>query len=182
MLLKANGTEEFIAGDDSGDATHVANLNIDSATEISSDSNFGNHKLKVIRSSIQYSLNLAMTTYNSNESYGIIAEGEVRRGDTQRVSGYAMPVLQYEEWEKITENPSVVAFMQGMKCGLKVYNNYAVVSSTNNELTVRPENIFYVAYNGTGDEEYDSFNGGSLNNQDSYYHRIDCKYLLDSFP
>jgi len=152
-----------------------SNLYDDSATELGKDSVFNNHKLRIIRASIQYSLNLAMTTYNSNESYGIIAAGEVRRGSVQRVGGYAMPVLQYEEWESITENPSVVAFMQGLRCGLKVFNDYAVVSSTNNELTVRPENIYYVADDG----EYQSFNGGYLNNTDYYYHRINCPKLMD---
>ncbi|MCR5185985.1 MAG: hypothetical protein K6D97_02570 [Clostridia bacterium] len=147
----------------------------DSATELGKDSVFNNHKLRIIRASIQYSLNLAMTTYNSNESYGIIGAGEIRRGSTQRVGGYAMPVLQYEEWESITENPSVVAFMQGLRCGLKVYNNYAVVSSTNNELTVRPENICYVADDG----EYQSFNSGYINNTDYYYHKINCPGLLE---
>lgn len=164
-------SSSFVANKDS------SNLYNDSATEIGKDSNFNNHKLRVIRASIQYSLNLAMTTYNSNESYGILAQGEIRRGDNSKKSGYAMPVLQYEEWEKITENPSVVAFMQGLKCGLKIYNNYAVVSSTNNELTVRPENVYYVV---DKDDAYESFNGGYLNPTDCYYHRIDCKALYKS--
>lgn len=118
-------------------------------TEIAEDSPFYTHKLNVIRNSIQYNLNLAMTTYNTQ---------------TAGTFNYEMPVMQNEEWNQILTNISFVSFMQGYACGLKTYNNYMVVSSTNNELTVNPLNIYYV--------EKDKFS-----DTNTEYHRIDCPKL-----
>lgn len=122
-------------------------------TEIPKDSAFYNHKLNVIRNSIQYNLNLAMSTYNLQ---------------TAKSFSYEMPVLQNEEWDKILTNPSIVSFMQGYSCGLKIYNNYMVVSSTNNEISISPENIYYV--------EKDKFS-----DETSEYHKIDCKKIIDEY-
>lgn len=120
--------------------------------EINKSSVFYTHKHAVIRNSIQYNLNLAMSTYNASMSL----PGH----------DYQMPVLQNEEWEQILDNVSIVSFMQGFKCGLKTYNNYKVVSSTNNEIVVKTENMFFV-------------NKDLLNDRDSEYHRINCAKLLD---
>lgn len=118
-------------------------------TEIAVDSPFYTHKLNVIRNSIQYNLNLAMTTYNTQ---------------TSGTFNYEMPVMQNEEWNQILTNVSVVSFMQGYSCGLKTYNNYMVVSSTNNELTVDTSHIYYVDKN-------------EFSNENTEYHRIDCPEL-----
>lgn len=127
----------------------VSNLN--SPMEIDTDSTFYTHKLNVIRDSIQYNLNLAMSTYNKM----LISTQD-----------YAMPVMQNEEWEKILNNVSIVSFMQGYNCGLKTYSNYKIVSSTNNEISVSPREIYYV-------EKTD------FSNENTEYHRIDCPKLLD---
>lgn len=119
------------------------------ATEIPVDCPFYNHKLNVIRNSIQYNLNLAMSTYNKN---------------TVSTFNYAMPIMSNNEWETILSNPTIVSFMQGFNCGLKTYNNYMVVSSTNNEISISTDNIYYV--------KKDEFN-----NQDTEYHRINCKKM-----
>ena len=118
-------------------------------TEVPSDSVFTTHKMNVIRNSIQYNLNLAMSTYN-NMSLG--------------KSSYAMPVMEQEEWQKILTNPSIVSFLQGYQCGLKTYSNYMIVSSTNNEISVSTEDIFFV------DKE-------CFSNEISEYHKIDCNKL-----
>lgn len=118
-------------------------------TEIAVDSPFYTHKLNVIRNSIQYNLNLAMSTYNA---------------ETSSTYQYEMPVLQNAEWERILTNVSIVSFMQGYSCGLKTYNNYMVVSSNNNELTVDPQNIYYVPK-------------AQFSNEIAEYHRIDCPEL-----
>ena len=118
-------------------------------TEIPEDSSFYTHKLNVIRNSIQYNLNIAMTTYNMQSSGAF---------------NYEMPVIQNSEWEQILSKVSFVSFMQGYSCGLKTYNNYKIVSSTNNELTVDTSNIYYVKR-----EEYSDLK--------SEYHRIDCPIL-----
>ena len=120
-----------------------------SVMEIAKDSPFYTHKLNVIRDSIQYNLNLAMSTYNNM----LISTKD-----------YAMPVIQNEEWEKILNNVSIVSFMQGYNCGLKTYSNYKIVSSTNNEISVLPENIYYVEKSKFSDETTE-------------YHRIDCPKL-----
>ena len=120
-------------------------------TEIATDSSFYNHKLAVIRNSIQYNLNLAMSTYNEQ---------------TSNSYSYEMPVMQNEEWSRILSNVSIVSFMQGYSCGLKIYNNYMVVSSTNNEINVSPKNIYYVKME-------------DFSNEASEYHRIDCPDLAE---
>lgn len=114
------------------------------------DSPFYSHKLYVIKNSIQYNLNLALSSYN------MMAD----RIDIQ------MPVMTQDEWDKILNNVSITTFMQGLNCGLKQYNDYAIVCSTNNELTVIPDEIYYV--------EKNQFNNP---NSTAYYHRIDCDEL-----
>ena len=111
-------------------------------------SNFNTHKYNVIKNSIQYNLNLAISSYS-----------EMFSGLT-----FEMPMLTDLEWEQITEKVSVVSFLQGLSCGLKTYSNYAVITSTNNELTVIPEEIYYVKAS-----EFDL--------EDGYYHRIDCEQI-----
>ena len=124
--------------------------NLESPMEIDTDSTFYTHKLNVIRDSIQYNLNLAMSTYNKM----LISTKD-----------YAMPVMQNEEWEKILNNVSIVSFMQGYNCGLKTYSNYKIVSSTNNEISVSPREIYYVEKT-------------NFSNENAEYHRIDCPKLF----
>lgn len=93
-----------------------------------SNSNFYEHKRKVIKNSIQYSLNQAMATYNQGQ------------GDEY----YQMPILSEPEWDNLLSNISVLAFMQGLPCGMKTYNNYALVTSTNNEIMANVEDIYYI--------------------------------------
>ncbi|MBR3614266.1 MAG: hypothetical protein IKL55_03715 [Clostridia bacterium] len=119
--------------------------------EIDVDSPFYSHKLNVIRDSIQYNLNLSMSTYNNM----LISNKD-----------YAMPVMENEEWEKILNHVSIIAFMQGYDCGLKNYSNYKIVSSTNNEITVLPREVYYVKQS-------------EFSNEKSDYHRIDCPKLRD---
>lgn len=115
------------------------------------DSIFSLHRVNVMKNSIQYNLNVAMSSYNEMNLNAFAFE---------------MPILDDITWDKITSKVSVVSFMQGFKCGLKTYNNYASVSSTNNEFTVIPEEIYYVATDASG-------NNG-LDNSETKYHRIDC--------
>lgn len=123
-----------------------------SVTEIPNDCAFYEHKLNVIKMSIQYNLNLAMSTYNNNESY---------------LFEYEMPVIQASEWEQILSHISITSFMQGLKCGLKTYNNYKIVSSTNNDILVLPEEVYYVKKEGFNDES-------------SEYHRINCDKIINN--
>lgn len=117
------------------------------------DSPFNSHKLDVIRNAIQYNLNLALSAYNQ-----MAVDMNIQ-----------MPIISDSEWEKILNNVSIVSFMQGFKCGMKTYNNYAIVSSTNNELTVIPNEIYY-----TKKSEFNTTDTSHL------YHRIDCEALEDN--
>ena len=121
-------------------------------TEIDVDSPFYTHKLNVIRNSIQYNLNLTLSTYNKNEIYQF---------------EYEMPVISNQQWDQILSKVSIVSFMQGIKCRLKTYNNYMIVSSTNNEITVSPDNIYYVSKT-------------DFNDENSEYHRLDCEKFIAS--
>lgn len=131
------------------------------SADIRSDSTFGNHKLSIIRTSIQYNLNLAMSAYNRSALYNDDT-GYAFNRDTD----YAMPIMQDAEWERILSNISVVSFMQGLPCGLKQYNNYAIVTSTNNEIMTTTENVFYA--------EQSEFNDST-----SEYHRYSCSKILN---
>ena len=113
------------------------------------NSEFNNHKYNIIKNAIQYNLNLAISTYNQK----YVSSHDFR-----------MPMLTDNEWEQITQKVSIVSFMQGLPCGTKIYTGYSVVSSTNNELTVTPEEIYYV--------DRDNFN-----DETTYYHRIDCPHF-----
>jgi len=91
------------------------------------ESVFSIHKRNVIKNSVTYNLVLAMVTYT----------------EMSRTTEFSFPVMADTEWDKILSNVSVVAYMQGLRCGLKIYNNYAIVSSTNNEISVTPSEIYY---------------------------------------
>ena len=126
------------------------------------ESDFSLHKYNVIKNSIQYNLNLALSAYDR-----MAGEMDIK-----------MPVLDDNDWDKILNNIAIVSFMQGFNCGLKYYNNYAIVSSTNNEITVLPNEIYYVRkdeYN-TGDL-YDVNIPEGTTPDTPTYHRIDCGKL-----
>lgn len=112
------------------------------------DSDFNTHKMEVIKNSIKYNLNLSISAYSNMKGS----------------KDFSLPILLDEEWDKILQNISIVSFMQGLDCGLRIYNNYEIVSSTNNELTVTPSEIYYVKK-----EEF--------NNTGGTFHRIDCPEL-----
>ena len=124
------------------------------------DSTFSLHKRDVMKNSIQYNLNLAMSLYNemSLNSYA-----------------FNMPILDEETWDQATSRISFVTFMQGFRCGLKIYNNYAIVSSTNNEFSVIPEEIYYRGLTTVDTMNIDLDGDGTLDTYDiKQYHRVDC--------
>ena len=94
----------------------------------SEESNFYRHKRNVIKNSITYNLTLAMIVYT----------------EESRTTEFNMPVLLESEWDRILNNVSITSFMEGMRCGLKYYNHYAIVTSTNNEISVTENEIYYV--------------------------------------
>lgn len=115
-------------------------------------STFYQHKIEVIRDSIQSSLTSAIARYNQS-FFGLKHGYDLK-----------MPVLNDLEWEAITNNVTMVTFMQGMIIGNKVFNDYAVVSSDTNKEVVDEEEIYYFNRNSRGDV---------------YYHKYDCPKLKD---
>ena len=103
-----------------------------------SGSVFNNHRLSIIRKTIETSLNIVISNYKTTTLYD-----------------YAMPELTESDWYRILNNVSVVAFMQGMSIGFRPYNNYAIVTNNINKEVVKPENIYIIAKeDGSNNKEY----------------------------
>lgn len=103
---------------------------------------FNQHKREIIRASIQDNLNNAMAIYNENSaSMGTNAT-------------FTMPKMSEEDWEKILTNVNIVSFMQGLPVGNKTYNNYSIVTSTNNKQYVSPNSIYFVDNNTDNNNKY----------------------------
>ena len=99
---------------------------------------FVQHKRQIMREKIEGVLNSSITAY-------------ARRTEAD----YKMPKLLEEEWNKIYNNVSISAFVQGMDLGFKQYNYYCVLSSTNNQEYVNPNLMYFIDSTG-------------------YYHDIRC--------
>lgn len=109
---------------------------------------FNQHKREVIRNSIQDNMNNAMAIYNENAS------------SLGTSSYFSMPKLSETDWEKIVTNVNIVTFMQGLAVGTKTYNDYAIVTSTNNKQYIDPDTIYFV--------------------EDGYYHTLEHKANISS--
>ena len=110
---------------------------------------FNEEKRNVIVNSIQDNLNTAISSYNAN-SQGLGS-----------VYNFKMPVLTETDWDNVLKNVTMVTFMQGIKIGQKMYNNYAIVNSTINKQYISEDLILFI----------------DKNDDESYYHRIDCPEL-----
>lgn len=141
-----------------GDNRNIFNIrnNPDNDPE-KTDSYMSDHKRAVIKNSIQFNLNTAISTYDAT-----------RLGNQE----FQMPIMRTEDWDNILNNVSMTAFMQGMPCGLTTFNSYTVVKSNNNNTSASLENIYFTKEIGTD------------NQSKSYYHKYDCDKLQDnnSFP
>lgn len=132
-----------------GDETQIFDIGNDNNPELE-ESDFVQHKRKVIRNSIQYNLNTAISTFNDTYYNLEIA--------------YRLPVLTENDWESVLNNVCMVSFMQGLPCGTERFNSYTVVKSNNNNTSVSLENMYFVANESFSDEK-------------SEYHMIDCPEL-----
>lgn len=93
------------------------------------DSNFNQHRLAVIRYSIEKNLSIAIANYNNY---------------TGVQTDFRMPQLKEDEWSKIINNISIISFLQGLNIGGKVYNGYSIINNTKNNEYVS-ENSIYLA-------------------------------------
>lgn len=126
---------------------------------------FCEHKNAIIKKSIQSNLNLAINNY-TKQSEGM--------GTTY---DFKLPILSETEWDKVLSNVSIISFLQGLKVGLKTYNNYMIVSSTGNRQYVDPEDLYFV----TAEMVEDKDNPGKKKIKEigTYYHRINCPLLAE---
>ena len=97
------------------------------------NSNFNQHRLAVIRYSIEKNLSIAIANYNNYSGAS---------------ANFQMPTLQEDEWEKIINNVSIISFMQGLSIGGKVYNGYSIVTNTKNKEVVSEDSIYIVTSDG----------------------------------
>lgn len=98
-----------------------------------------------IINNINNNLNLSISNYNANSGID-----------------YKLPELTDKDWEQALSNISIIAFFQGQKIGLKTYNNYAIVTSTENNEYVNENSLYF------------------LDNEDDYYHRYGCKKVASN--
>ena len=90
------------------------------------DSAFVQHKKEIIKEKIEETLNSSITAYANKTG-----------------NNYKMPRFTEEDWAKVYNNISVISFVQGMNIGFKTYNNYCILSSTNNQEYVNPNLIYF---------------------------------------
>lgn len=114
------------------------------------NSNFNQHRLAVIRYSIEKNLSIAIANYNNYTNDNVTTE-------------FLMPELKEDEWDKILNNISIISFMQGLDIGGKVYNGYAIVTNNNNEEVVT-ENSIYIAKDDESNPTYYNILKKNLNN------------------
>ena len=92
---------------------------------------FNNHRLAVIRYTIEKNLSIAIANYN-NFTKGASAN-------------FQMPNLTEEEWAQIMNNMSMISFLEGLSIGGKVYNGYSIVTNTKTEEVVNTDSIYIIA-------------------------------------
>lgn len=137
---------------------------------------FNEHRMDVIISSIESNLLSIISNFNIHNNSGF---------------EFSLPVLSEEDWYKITNNVTVVSFMQGLPIGnYKYYSNYSIVANTLNKEFVSRDSII-LRERETGERNNDK-NGIyhnprclTLNNEDSSnlvgYNVIDYQQQLASY-
>lgn len=121
----------------------------DDNNPLQSNSVFNEHRMNVIRKSIETNLYTSIKTFSEHAVIGY---------------EFGMPRISEEEWEKITNNISVVSFLQGIPIGGRVYNDYCVVSNDANKESVNNDSIYIVTKDASGNIQY---------------HNPGCKTLLE---
>ena len=96
-------------------------------------------KKQSIIDNVNRNLNLAISNYSENSKMN-----------------YTIPELSEEDWEQALSNISMITFFQGVKVGLKTYNNYSIVTSSENNEFIGEDSLIYLDY------------------QDEFYHRYRC--------
>lgn len=112
---------------------------------------FNEHKRKAIQLSIQDNLAQAIANYNQNSEA------------LRTTYNFKVPKFSETEWDKVLTNVSMITIMQGIQAGTKMYNDYAIITSTSNKEFISGDSLYFVNYSQTNPK----------------YHKIGCKYLDD---
>lgn len=115
-----------------------------------SGSVFNEHRIAVIRKSIETNLTTAIANYNSQSGSNY---------------EFVMPKIDEVSWYSIENNVSIISFMQGMPIGQKYFNDYSVITNTKNEEVINSQSVYVVTKNDDGNYEY---------------HQPGCKVLIDN--
>ena len=141
---------DFFTGEGEGEANDEEN------DPIKNESIFNEHKREIIKISIEDNLEQAIASYNGHS------------GALGTEYNFKMPILSEVEWDKVLKNVCMMTFVQGLQAGTKIYNDYAIVTSTKNKEYVSPDEIYYI----NEDESGESTGDGK-------YHRLGCSHLND---
>ncbi len=109
------------------------------------DSNFNDHRLKIIKHCIESEL---MKTINNFNTFSTSS------------NKFQMPKLKETEWDMIYDNISVLTFLQGLNIGGRIYNGHSVVPNNNNKELVSENDIQFVSGNKIYDATFSGFVGG----------------------
>ena len=117
---------------------------------------FNEHRMDVIISSIESNLLSIIANFNVHYNSGF---------------EFTLPVLSEEDWYTITNNVTVVSFMQGIPIGnYKYYNNYSIVANTLNKEFVSRESIILM----------EKESGVRTEDTNKLYHNPRCKKLNEN--
>lgn len=131
-----NSDTDYLSENTGNDPIFKTENNPDNNPMIS-ESTFNNHRLAVIRKSMESTLNTAITDYSNATSYD-----------------YQLPVMTDNDWYSILNNVSMVTFLEGISIGYRIYNNYAIITNNVNKEVVTTSNIYIIAEDGNGNREY----------------------------
>lgn len=115
---------------------------------------FNQNRISVIRKSIESNLAVAIA------NFGSVAEYE-----------FVMPIFTEEDWDKLVNDVSVAAFMQGIPIGAKYYNNYCIITNDKNKEVVTADSI-YIITDSNANNNYD------IDSSDEA-HIATCKKTID---
>lgn len=128
-----NNAKEFTNWFNSNVASKITDTELKNDVTISNSNDpenpnhaFVQHKREIMKKRIQSILNSSIIAYANKSG-----------------NNYKMPVFSEEDWQKIYNNISIIAFVQGMNLGFKNYNSYCILNSTNNNEYVNPNLLYF---------------------------------------
>lgn len=115
-------------------ATNIENTNIFDFNKnndpLLEGSSFNEHRMSVIRKSIETNLSTAIANYNAGSS---------------SMYEFQMPIFTDSDWDKILNNISLSVFMQGIPMKAKYFNSYCIVTNNKNEEVVTQNSIYILS-------------------------------------